>query len=71
MEEQSQFQPTAKSSSGMVKIIMINVLISAVVAAIVSFVMVSALTAQFSGLEKRVVVLEQKVDKILSKFVIK
>jgi hypothetical protein len=71
MEEQIQYQPAATPKSGLVKMIVINIVISALVSLVVSYAAVTVLTSHFSGAEKRISVLEQKVDKILSKFVIK
>jgi hypothetical protein len=71
MDEQTQYQPAAKPKSELVKIIMINVVVSILVSVIASYAVVSILASRSGGLEKRVVVLEQKVDKILSKISIK
>jgi hypothetical protein len=71
MEEQTQYQPAAKPKSGLVKMIVINIIISALVSVIVSYAVVLAVAARSNGLENRVTVLEQKMDKISGKLIIK
>jgi hypothetical protein len=73
MEEQQQiqYQPEVKPKSGMVKMIMINIVVSALVSVIVFFIVVFAFNARISALDSRTSVLEQKMDKISNKIIVR
>jgi hypothetical protein len=69
MEEQTQTQPVAPRD-GMAKMIMINVIISALVSIIVFFIILFGLNGRLTAMDSRILVLEQKMAKMQTKFVI-
>jgi len=69
MDEQMQAQPVAPKG-GMAKMIMINIVVSALVSVIVFFVIVFGLNGRLNAMDSRVLILEQKMAKMQTKFVI-